>query len=249
MLPAGIALHCLARTFCINAAVTTRGMQQIGLAFVLSPALRHLYPDTAARARAFARYGGHSNTHVFMMPLYAGIVLSLEEQIAHAALPEEALAGIRGTLGAALSALGDSFFSGSLLPLWVLTCSSLILAGLHWVALLLSLCLLVGLQIFRALTFFTALRHGITVLMWLRRLNLINWAGRIKMCNALLTALLAWQLCSIPAEEPAWQICAAALAGLLATAWLKVRLRLPRLLFWLLLAGALILMDEALPGM
>ena len=25
--------------------------------------------------------------------------------------------------------------------------------------------------------------------MWLRRLNLINWAGRIKMCNALLTAL------------------------------------------------------------
>ena len=82
MYPTLVALNCLGRTCCINAATTARGMQQVGLLFVLSPALCWLYPEGAARARAFARYGGHSNTHPFMIPLFVGILLSLEEEIA-----------------------------------------------------------------------------------------------------------------------------------------------------------------------
>ena len=95
MLPRRVVLNCLARTCCINAAVTARGMQQIGLAFVLAPAFNRLYPESSARARAFARYGGHSNTHVFMVPLYVGIVLALEEQIARGSLPEGAVGVVR----------------------------------------------------------------------------------------------------------------------------------------------------------
>ena len=106
MLPRRVVLNCLARTCCINAAVTARGMQQIGLASVLAPAFNRLYPESSARARAFARYGGHSNTHVFMVPLYVGIVLALEEQIARGSLPEGAVGVVRETLATTLSALG-----------------------------------------------------------------------------------------------------------------------------------------------
>ena len=88
MLPTRTALSCLARSCCINAAVTARGMQQLGLLYVLAPALRHLYPDREDRRRAFARYAEHSNTHAFMLPSYAGLLISLEMQIAGKAIPE-----------------------------------------------------------------------------------------------------------------------------------------------------------------
>ncbi|MDO5484620.1 MAG: PTS system mannose/fructose/sorbose family transporter subunit IID, partial [Desulfovibrionaceae bacterium] len=235
MLPAGIALNCLARTFCINAAVTARGMQQIGLAFVLAPALCHLYPDAGDRTRAFARYGGHSNTHVFMIPLYVGIVLSLEGHIARASLPESAPASLRDTLGTTLSALGDSLFSGTLLPLWALGCICLILAGHQEMALFASLALWVLLTVTRILSFFMALRHGIAVLAWLKKLDLINWADRLKYVNAVLIALIIWQMGV--ANGLGWQLCAAALTLLPLAAWLVGRLRLPRILLWAAFLG------------
>ena len=55
MYPTRVVLACLARTSCINAAMTARGMQQIGLAYVLEPALRELYPEPQTFARAMSR--------------------------------------------------------------------------------------------------------------------------------------------------------------------------------------------------
>ena len=62
MYPKRVVLACLARTGCINAAMTARGMQQIGLAFVLEPALRELYPEPQAFARAMGRYAQGKET-------------------------------------------------------------------------------------------------------------------------------------------------------------------------------------------
>lgn len=87
MLPTRTALSCLARSCCINAAVTARGMQQLGLLFALEPALRHLYPEAEARAQAAAHYSAHSNTHPYMLPFYMGLLLNIEEQVAEGKLP------------------------------------------------------------------------------------------------------------------------------------------------------------------
>ena len=229
MLPRRVVLNCLARTCCINAAVTARGMQQIGLAFVLAPAFNRLYPESSARARAFARYGGHSNTHVFMVPLYVGIVLALEEQIARGSLPEGAVGVVRETLATTLSALGDSFFIGLTAAL---------------AALFLALLLL-----FRILAFFAGLRHGMSVLARLKRLNLINWVDRLKMLNAVVVALVVWQL-PLPHKAPfPWLHYGSGTAAILGAAWLVGRMRLPRILLWALVLGALILMDEGLISM
>ena len=62
------ALKCLARTAFVNAAMTARGMQQIGLSYVLAPALRCLYTDPVTLGQSCARYAGHSYTQVFMLP-------------------------------------------------------------------------------------------------------------------------------------------------------------------------------------
>ena len=239
MLPRRVVLNCLARTCCINAAVTARGMQQIGLAFVLAPAFNRLYPESSARARAFARYGGHSNTHVFMVPLYVGIVLALEEQIARGSLPEGAVGVVRETLATTLSALGDSFFSGTLLPL----------AGQIGLTAALAALFLALLLLFRILAFFAGLRHGMSVLARLKRLNLINWVDRLKMLNAVVVALVVWQL-PLPHKAPfPWLHYGSGTAAILGAAWLVGRMRLPRILLWALVLGALILMDEGLISM
>ena len=116
MLPTRTALSCLARSCCINAAVTARGMQQLGLLFALEPALRHLYPEAEARAQAAAHYSAHSNTHPYMLPFYMGLLLNIEEQVAEGKLPSNALDTVRRTLGTTLSAVGDGFFRGASSP-------------------------------------------------------------------------------------------------------------------------------------
>ena len=249
MYPTRVVLACLARTGCINAAMTARGMQQIGLAFVLEPALRWLYPEQAERTRAFARYAGHSNTHPFMIPLLVGILLSMEQAIAKGALPEGSVNSVRETLATTLSALGDSFFSGTLLPLWSLLSVSLLLAGFTKLAIILAVGLFCVLLLFRVASFISGLRYGMTALIRLRRLNLINWVDRLKMANAVLAALVIWHLPLSRMQPFPWTAYALGAAAVLAAAWLVGRLRLPRLLLWVVTLGALILVDLGFIGM
>ena len=239
MYPKRVVLACLARTGCINAAMTARGMQQIGLAFVLEPALRQLYPEPQDFARAMSRYAGHSNTHPFMIPLFVGILLSLEQAIARGSLPESALNSVRETLATTLSALGDSFFSGTLLPLW----------SLLSIAIVLAISLFCALLLFRAICFVSGLRYGLTTLAKLRKLNLINWVDRLKMINAALAALVIWHLPLRTIKPFPWTAYALGAAAVLAAAWLVGRMRLPRLLLWVVTTGALILVDLGLIGM
>lgn len=249
MYPTLVALNCLARTCCINAATTARGMQQIGLLFVLSPALRWLYPEGEPRARAFARYSGHSNTHPFMIPLFVGILLSLEEEIAKGALPESAVSAVRETLATTLSALGDSFFSGTLLPLWALVSVSLLLSNYVELAGFLAVGFFLALLIFRAGSFFSGLRHGMPVLVRLKRLNLINWVDRLKMVNAALVAQVIWHLPLSRMKPFPWDVYLLGALAVLAASWVVARLRLPRILLWGMTLGVLILVDVGLIGM
>ena len=59
---------------------------------------------------------------------------------------------------------------------------------------MLAIALLCGLLLFRAACFISGLRYGLATLARLRKLNLINWVGKLKMVNAVLTALVIWHL-------------------------------------------------------
>lgn len=248
MLPRRTALACLARTLLVNAAVTARGMQLVGQLYVLEPALRHLYPDQEKRAEAASRYLVHSNTHPYMLPFYVGTVLSLENLIAAGSLPGSTVPVVRQTLGSTLSAIGDGFFEGALLPCWALCCVALLLRELIAPALVLTILLFAALLAFRCCTFFYALKYGMAGLAGLKRLNLINWAGRIKLVNAVLIAFILWQLAPREAPLSPWDFGILSVGALLGAAWIVGRWRLPRIVLWLLLLGMLIFMDERLLG-
>lgn len=249
MLPTQTALSCLARSCCINAAVTARGMQQLGLLFALEPALRHLYPEAEARAQAAAHYSAHSNTHPYMLPFYMGLLLNIEEQVAEGKLPSNALDTVRRTLGTTLSAVGDGFFEGGVFPCWALCCICFLLAGHTLPVILLTVLLAVALLAFRTGTFFFALRYGLAALAWLKRLGLINWTGRIKVVNACLLTVAAAMLLPYSGDRHTLLWCMGGGAAVLAAAWIIGRLHLPRIVLWLILLTFLVLMDTGLVGL
>ncbi|HIV99846.1 MAG TPA: PTS system mannose/fructose/sorbose family transporter subunit IID [Candidatus Desulfovibrio intestinipullorum] len=243
-LPLRVALTCLWRTAAINAGMTARGMQQLGLLYVLAPALRHLYPEPEARRRAFARYAEHTNTHAFMLPGYAGLLISMESQIAAGSVPEAIIASLRQTLATTLSALGDSFFSGAVRTSWALISICLVLCGYPLAAALFTGLLILLLMAFRVTCFFYCLRNGIVSLQWLRRLNIVSWTERIKIFNALLIGLTLWCMLVEDMQDWAWQARTGVFLFIPVAAWLIGKVHVPRTLLWLAALGVFIFLES-----
>ncbi len=228
-------LQCFIRTYLVGAAFNTRGMQNVGLVFILEPGLRAVYPSHKALRRARKRYLKHYNCHFFWTPALAGIFLSLEKDIAAGRFPEQMLRNVTNTTVYTLSAIGDSVFGGSLLTFWSLVASCLLAADRPDWALAWGIGWFVVLQCFKLWTFVAGLKNGLKMLKQLKRWDLINWGRRLKMVNALvMTAFLylAW-----PGQFQPWQWAMAA-AALASAAWLVSRTLVSREIVVALLLGA-----------
>lgn len=230
-----VLLRCLARSYLVGANFNTRGMQNIGLSYAMDPGLAAIHTERKALTEARRRYLRHYNTHPFWTPLLIGIFLSLEVKIAKGQLPVGTLDNVRQTTTYTLSAIGDSVFGGGVLVLWALATACLIVTGHGELAVVTGGVLLLGLQVFKALTFFAGLREGYRFLPRLKRLNLINWGRRIKLVNALLLVLFWYLVWPRPVLWAEWILGVGALC--LAT-WLVLKTRLSRgLALAFLLAG------------
>lgn len=230
-----VLLRCLARSYLVGANFNTRGMQNIGLSYAIDPGLAAIHAERKALAEARRRYLRHYNTHPFWTPLLIGIFLSLEVKIAKKQLPPGTLDNIRQTTTYTLSAIGDSVFGGGVLVLWALATACLIVTGHGAAAMLTGGVLLLGLQVFKAVTFFIGLREGFRFLPRLKRLNLINWGRRIKLVNALLMVLF-W--CLVWPRPVRWADWVLGVGALCLVTWLVIVTRVPRgLALALLLVG------------
>ncbi len=181
--------RCLMRTWSIGAAMSSHGMQRVGFLHAMDPALKELYSDACALQNARRRYLCHVRTHTVMASLLVGFCIALEKSICAGHMPSEHTEKLISTTATTLSAIGDSFFSATVLVCWALLCGLCIAHGsAAWVvgitALLLTLVIF-----FRIYTFYLSVNHGLYVLQSLRKMNLINWAERIKVINALLIVL------------------------------------------------------------
>ena len=192
MLSLHICLRCLARTWLVGAVMSARGMQHLGLLYALNPALSALYcgPELVA---ARARHLEYSNTHPHWASLFTGILIAMEREVARGLLDPELFKTLKRTTASALSALGDSLFSGTILVAWALVCALLLLSEQGQVACIWTVFLFGGLLAFRIAGFFLGLRHGLAALNWIRRLDCINWSERLKFFNAVLLAVLLWK--------------------------------------------------------
>jgi len=190
MLDVRTGLRCVARTWLVGALMNTRGLQHLGHLYALNPGLTALYPSPAALFRARARYMHNTHTHPHWVPLFAGIMLSLEEQAATGRLAPETVDALQRTIASTFSALGDSLFSGSLLATWVFASIALLWQDHAAWAFGWTLLLFLALLAFRLISFFAGLRQGMAILQQVKRLDCINWGYRFKFVNAVLLAFV-----------------------------------------------------------
>lgn len=194
--------RCLCRSGMLNAAYNARGLQSIGFLYAIMPGLREIYPDDEAFAASCSRYSEHFNCHVAWAPFLCGAFLHTERQVAAGTLDPEMIGMLKETTLNSLSAVGDSFISGSLMAGLVLLLSCLVLLGSPQAACVIVLAWLFLALLLKFSTFYLGLARGFNLLRHLRRLNLVNKGDYIKLFNGiLLTALLALAL-GFPSGPP-----------------------------------------------
>jgi PTS system mannose-specific IID component len=104
------------RCLFLQAAWNRRGMQNLGFAYAIDPALRALYPDPARRDEALRRHLGFFNCHPYMAAAIVGGAIHHEERVAAGAEPGAGPLAYKQTLQGPLAAIGDGFFWTALRP-------------------------------------------------------------------------------------------------------------------------------------
>lgn len=112
------------RSLFLQAAWNPRGMQNLGFADAIAPALDELYPDRATRAKAAARHLEFFNCHPYLAAAVLGGAVRLEERVANGEAPPQSVSSFKSTLGPPFAALGDGFFWLALRPMAALAAAA-----------------------------------------------------------------------------------------------------------------------------
>ncbi len=179
-------IRCFLRSYLTGSAFNTRGMQNIGLGYAIDPGLKEIYKDPQKLQKARRRHLKLYNTHQLWNPLLVGLFISLEKQISRGLFPPQSMSKLKSTLVFTLSAIGDSFFSGTLFITWSLMTMILLFLGLHGWAACLGIGFLLSVQIFKVVIFHKGATQGLIFINYLKKWDLINWGGRLKIFNSLL---------------------------------------------------------------
>ena len=179
-------IRCFARSYLAGSAFNTRGMQNIGLAYAIDPGLREIYRDPLKLQKARRRHLKLFNTHHLWTPLLVGLFISMEKQISMGLFPAQSISKVKSTLAFTLSAIGDSFFSATLLITWSMMTMILLALELYGWAMALGIVFFLSVQIFKMIVFHKGATQGLLFINYLKKWDLINWGARLKMVNALL---------------------------------------------------------------
>lgn len=111
-----VLLQVYLRSLLLQASWNPQGMQNLGLAYALFPALRRLYPDPERQTEAVRRHLAFFNTHPYVAAAIVGGVLFHEAKIARGEESADRVVAFKAALMGPLAALGDGFFWLSLKP-------------------------------------------------------------------------------------------------------------------------------------
>lgn len=201
------------RCLFLQAAWNRRGMQNLGFAYAIDPALRALYPAEAAREEALQRHLKFFNCHPYMAAAILGGAIHHEEKVAAGQEPGLAPLDYKATLQGPLAAVGDGFFWTALRPFfgavaavgalttgWPAVVAALLVYNLIHVALRWGL--------FRA-----GYEKGDGVVADIARLSLPRLADRLRLLGALLCGAAAGVLALGAGAGPAAPAGAVAVAA------------------------------------
>jgi PTS system mannose-specific IID component len=225
-----LAPHTMARVFwrCLflQAAWNPRGMQNLGFAYAIDPALRDLYPDPAARRAALARHLGFFNSHPYMAAAIVGGAIHHEERVARGEEAADQPVAYKATLQGPLAAVGDGFFWTALRPLFG-AAAALGTLAFGWPALLAAVVLYNVVHLWlRYRLLRDGYLHGDEVVLDIRALCLPAWAERVRLLAAVLCGLAAALLAD---RAPAGASGSLLAAGAAAVGFLLLGRRVPLL--------------------
>jgi PTS system mannose-specific IID component len=135
-LTTGVLLRVFLRSLFLQASWNPAGMQNLGLAYAVFPALQRLYPEQAAREAAVRRHLVFFNTHPYVAAAIVGGVLFHEQRIARGEEAPDKVVAFKAALMGPLAALGDGFFWLSLRPAVGAVCAALVPVLNAWAAVL-----------------------------------------------------------------------------------------------------------------
>ena len=106
------------RQFLLQGCWNFEGMQNVGFAYAILPALREFYASRPEEAmKAVKRHLEFFNTQPAMGALILGAAVRLEERVAAGEADPRAIGTFKVGLMGSLGAIGDSFFWGALRPM------------------------------------------------------------------------------------------------------------------------------------
>jgi len=193
--PRKVPPRTLARVFwrClfVQAAWNRRGMQNLGFAYAIDPALRALYPEPERREEALARHLCFFNCHPYMAAAIVGGAIHHEEKVASGLEPGGQPARYKQTLQGPLAALGDGFFWTALRPFFGAAAAvGALLAG--WPAIVLALVAYNAIHlVFRLGLFRAGYEKGDALVGDISRLGLPLAADRLRAAGAALCGVAA----------------------------------------------------------
>jgi mannose PTS system EIID component len=160
----GLSAATLARAFVrslfLQASWNPRGMQGLGFAHAMTPALEELYRDPKERAQAVLRHLEFFNCHPYLAAGILGAAIRLEEKVARGEERGETVSALKRALAPPFAALGDGFFWLALRPAAALVAVATVPAlGLWSLAVFLGLYNVVHIA-FRAWLFMQGYKNG-----------------------------------------------------------------------------------------
>ena len=190
-LPKGVLLRVFVRSLFIQAAWNPQGMQNLGFAWAMGPALRVLYPDPKLRAQAAARHLEFFNCHPYLAASILGAAVHVEAQVATGEEPPEKVSQLKRALGPPFAALGDGFYWLALRPAAALVAALTVpTLGLWSLAVFLGLYNTLHLG-GRVWLFSEGLRRGSGVIATLAQVKVPHATGLLKASAAVMAGALA----------------------------------------------------------
>ena len=210
-IPRRTLARVLWRCLFLQAAWNRRGMQNLGFAYAIDPALRALYPEPERRREALRRHLCFFNCHPYTAAAILGGAIHHEERVARGEEPSGGPGDYKATLQGPLAAVGDGFFWTGLRPLLGAAAAlGTLLAG--WPAVVAALLLYNALALgLRARLFLAGYRGGDAVVEEVSRLQLPRLAGRFRDAGAVACGLAAATVAARAHGVSGWEGAALAL--------------------------------------
>jgi PTS system mannose-specific IID component len=233
----GALVRVFWRSLFLQASWNPRGMQNLGFADAMGPALQALYSDPKKRAQAVARHLEFFNCHPYAAAAILGGALRLEERVARGqALPEE-VSTFKSALGPPFAALGDGFFWLALRPMAALAAAMAVpFIGLWALAVFLGLYNAVHVLV-RVWLFCEGYRRAEGVVEVIGQAQVPRGTGLMKAAGAVLAGAIAARAV-LTAGMPGRPLHAlSTAAAVLFFAWVLPKLGLLKAIYLALFAG------------